>query len=146
MLKKLAKLGTSLATMGSTFYWGALPALAANDKVPLCPPATQPQPPGCKGGSPVGVDTGKIIQSAINLLFFVAFVVALIFLIIGGIKWMLSGGDKEGAGKAKETVTAALIGLAVVIGSWILINILFNFFGVSGGLSDLIIPVLKWEK
>lgn len=143
MRKNLVKIGAGMAAVASGFYWGVLPALAV--VVPLCPPKEQPQPPGCLAGVSAAVSTGAIIQSAVNLLFFVAFIVALVFLIVGGIKWIMSGGDKEGSGKAKDTVTSALIGLVIVIGSWVLINILLNFFGVATGISGLNIPILQWQ-
>ncbi|MBI3559283.1 hypothetical protein HY085_02710 [Candidatus Gottesmanbacteria bacterium] len=128
----------------SAFYWGALPALAAG--INLCPPEGQPQPPGCTAaGVGAPVDIGSVIGSGLNLLMFIAFVAALVFLVVGGIKWILSGGDKEGATKAKETITSALIGLAVVLGAWILINIVLNFFGSPGGLTKLIFPTIKWQ-
>ncbi len=148
MTKKLLKVGTALAAGVSSLYWGVLPAIAAgtSETVNLCPPTGQPQPPGCAGGVAQTVSINSIISSVLNLLLFVSFVIALVFLIIGGIKWMMSGGDKEGSGKAKETVTSALIGLAVVLGAWILINILLNFFGVTGGLSALTSPVLNIGK
>jgi hypothetical protein len=148
-MKKLAKIAAGIGTAASTFYWVTLPALAGDETVNLCPPqgSGKPKPPGClETGVSAEVSTANIIRSAVNLLLFVAFVVALIFLVIGGIRWVLSGGDKEGAGKAKETVTAALVGLAVVLGAWILISIILNFFGIPGGLVNLIVPTLQWQK
>jgi hypothetical protein len=137
MSKKLAKIATGLGIAVSTFYWGALPALAAGS-IDLCNNAS--------GVNVVGlcnVSLGGVVKTALNTVLFVAFVAALIFLIIGGIKWIMSGGDKEGANKAKETVTSALIGLVVVLGSWVLINVILNFFGASGGLSSLNLPNLQ---
>jgi len=68
-----------------------------------------------------------IVSKILSTILFVAFIAALVFLIWGGIKWIMSGGDKEGTTKAKETVTSALIGLAIVLGAWILINVVLNF-------------------
>lgn len=134
MKKNLIKLGI----VAGSFFLFAAPTLA----VGLCP-SNPPFPPGCNGTS---ADPNVIIPNVINLLLFVAFVAALVFLIIGGIKWIMSGGDKEGSGKAKETVTSALIGLAVVLGAWILINIVLSFFGVTGGISNLTLPSLTGAK
>lgn len=147
MKNKLVKFGMGIGAAVSAFYWGALPALAGTgDPINLCPPVGQPQPPGCTAaGVGAVVDIGKVIGSGLNILMFVAFVAALVFLVIGGIKWILSGGDKEGATKAKETITSALIGLAVVLGAWILINIVLNFFGSPGGLTKLIFPTINWQ-
>lgn len=135
MTKKLLKAGTALAAGVSSLYWGVLPAMAVVD---LCQQQGGVKIPGCTGG--VSVDV--IIGSVVNLLLFVAFIVALVFLIIGGIKWMMSGGDKEGSGKAKETVTSALIGLAVVLGAWVLVNIVIQFF-TGGSLQNLTFQNLK---
>ena len=140
MKNKLVKFGMGIGAAVSAFYWGALPALAA-DAIKLCPPDGQPQPPGCGAA----VNIGNVIGSGLNLLLFIAFMAALVFLVIGGIKWILSGGDKEGATKAKETITSALIGLAVVLGAWILINIVLQFFGSKEGLTKLIFPVINWQ-
>ncbi|MCL4397866.1 pilin [Patescibacteria group bacterium] len=140
MKKNLVKFGVGAGAALTTLYWGVLPALA--DTVGLCP-TQAPFPPGCDNGKATAISVGSIISSVLNLLLFVAFVAALIFLIIGGIKWILSGGDKEGTSKAKETVTSALIGLAVVLAAWILINILLSFFGVSSGLTGLTVPTLN---
>lgn len=81
------------------------------------------------------------LPGVINILLFVAFVAALVFLIYGGIRWIISGGDKEGTAKAKGTVTAALIGLAIVLGSWILVNIVLGLFGITA-TGDLQLPSL----
>lgn len=144
MKNKLVKWGAGAAATVSAFYWGVLPVWAAGE-IKLCPPDTQPQPPGCEKGVSQAVDIGKVIGSGLNFLMFVAFVAALVFLVIGGVKWILSGGDKEGATKAKETITSALIGLAVVLGAWILINLVLNFFGSPGGLAKLVFPVIDWK-
>lgn len=129
LLKIIAAAGAGL----SALLWQAVPAFA----IDLC----QSQQ-GLNITSLCGVTIDTLIPRIINTVLFVAFVAALLFLIIGGIKWIMSGGDKEGATKAKETVTSALIGLAIVLGSWILINIVLNFFGATGGLSKLEAPKL----
>lgn len=78
-----------------------------------------------------GLQLETALPNVINIMLFVAFVAALVFLIYGGIRWILSGGDKEGTAKAKGTVTSALIGLAIVLGSWLLLNVVLNLFGVE---------------
>lgn len=130
---KLIKIATGLGTAVSALYWLATPALA----IDLCAD-TQ----GLKVSGLCGVKVDTLVSTAINTVLFVAFIAALIYLIIGGIRWIMSGGDKEGTTKAKESVTAALIGLAVVLGSWILINIILNFFGSPEGLKTLTTPKL----
>ena len=138
MSKKLLKIGAGLVAGASSLYWGVLPALAVVS--PLCPDAAKTgiTPPGCGGTIPT---VQNIITFVLNILLFASFIIALVFLIIGGIKWIMSGGDKEGASKAKETVTSALIGLAVVLGAWILINIVISTL-TGGSLSTILVPSL----
>lgn len=125
-----------LLTTGATLsmlYWAAAPAMAAT----LCP--TDSQFAGLCNNTP---SAEGIVGWAINMGLFIAFVAALGYLIYGGIRWIMSGGDKEGTAKAKGTVTAALIGLAIVLGSWILINIVLQIFNI-GSVGSLTLPTLK---
>jgi len=52
-------------------------------------------------------------------------------LIIGGIKWVTSGGDKEKTAGAQQTLTAALVGLVIVFASWAIIKLIETFFGIE---------------
>lgn len=136
MKNKLAKVVSSGAALASSLYWAAGSVVA--ETASLCPKDAKLA--GLCNTSNLGVN--EIVRFILNTVIFVAFVAALVFLIIGGIKWIMSGGDKEGTSKAKEAVTAALIGLAVVLGSWVLINIVLSLFGIKGGISGLEIPTL----
>lgn len=84
---------------------------------------------------------GSLIGNAINLIFVAAAILALIFLIIGGVKWLTSQGEKEGVTKARETIVAAVVGLVIVFLSYIIINFLLNLF-VGVNLASLSFPSL----
>jgi hypothetical protein len=77
-----------------------------------------------------GFLSGQIIPFAISLLIFLVVLLSLIFTIVGGIMYMTSGGNKEGAAKAKNTITYALVGLAVGLGAFLISKILFTFLGM----------------
>jgi hypothetical protein len=77
------------------------------------------------------IQVGNIIPAALRILLIAAAVVALVFLIIGGIKWITSGGDKAQVESARGTVTSALIGLMVVLAAWALLTLVSYFFGVN---------------
>lgn len=139
---KIFKSITSIGTSLSLLYWAAIPVLAvggdpSTNGISLCPTNFSGSNTLCAAAS-----IGGIVQTIINVVLFVAFIAALIFLIYGGIRWIISGGDKEGTAKARGTVTSALIGLVVVLGAWILINLILQFFGIQGGLSGLQPPAL----
>ena len=132
-MKKLAKIASGAAVALSGLYWSVMPAFALN----LCPAgAGFNNVPGCNGTTNIE----NIVQFGINILLFVAFIIALVFLIIGGIRWITSGGDKEGTAKARGTVTSALIGLVVVLAAWVLLNLVIKVF-TGGSLSNLNVPV-----
>ena len=82
---------------------------------------------------------GGIVNAIITILFIVAALLALGFLIFGGIKWVLSGGDKSKVEAARGTIVAALVGLVLVFLSYFIMNLIFNFFGLNN-ISNLTIP------
>jgi len=55
---------------------------------------------------------GNIYNYLVN---YVVGPLAVIFIIIGGIMYMLSGGSKEAAERAKKTIIYAIVGLAIVV-------------------------------
>lgn len=83
---------------------------------------------------------GGLLQTLITIAFIVATLIALAFLIFGGIKWIMSGGDKAGVEGARNMIVAALVGLVIVFLSYLLLNIVFSFFGLSFG--DFTFPAL----
>lgn len=85
--------------------------------------------------------TGAIISSVVLLLFIIAALLALFFLIWGGIKWILSGGDKSKVEAARSTIIAALIGLVVTFLSFFLLTFVLSIFGIS--LANLTLPKLS---
>ncbi|MCL4397865.1 pilin [Patescibacteria group bacterium] len=80
-----------------------------------------------------GIDffTKQLIPFLISGALFIVFVLSLIFLVWGGIMWITSGGNKEGAAKAKATITYALVGLIIAILAFLALNIIGQFFGVN---------------
>lgn len=108
------------------FLLNAAPALAViNVQV-------QPNTPGVDPNTPVTT----VLNSALRIVFILAALLVLFFLILGAFRWITSGGEKEGVSKARSTIVNALIGLAIlalaffivtVVGQLLDINILGNF-------------------
>lgn len=90
-------------------------------------------------------DNTTVIRNIINILFVVAVTVALIFLLLGGIKWITSGGDKTKVTEARGTLTAAIVGLMITFLSFFIISVVSFAFGIKGG-SIFVIPQLRNEK
>lgn len=80
-----------------------------------------------------GIDffTKELVPFLISVALFLAFVLSLIFLIVGGIMYMTSGGNKEGMTKARTTITYALIGLVLALLSFIILGIIGQLFDVN---------------
>jgi hypothetical protein len=62
-----------------------------------------------------------------------------IMLIIGGFRYLASGGNSKGAETAKNTITFAVIGLVVALSSFVILNLIAEFTGVKTIL-DFVIP------
>ena len=85
-------------------------------------------------------DFGGIIGTAIIVIFIVAIVIALIWLVIGGIKWITSSGDSSKVEAARNQIIAAVIGLIIVFLSFFILNFVLSLFDLS--LTNIEIPVL----
>lgn len=85
--------------------------------------------PGCGGGSVSGRNApitfiGNLIAEVIK---YVA-VIAVIALMIAGIRYLLSAGDEEKTNKAKTTIIWALVWVLLSISSWYIINLINNLY------------------
>lgn len=74
---------------------------------------------------------GSLVGGAVGLIIIFALIIAFFFLIIGGIKWITSGGDKAQVEAARNQITNALIGLAIVAGAWAIMKLIGFFFGLD---------------
>jgi TRAP-type C4-dicarboxylate transport system permease small subunit len=70
-----------------------------------------------------------VLQSFINTVLSVTFVVAVLFLIIGGYQYITSTGNPEAIQKAKNTILNSVIGLIVIILSYAIVRFVFGILG-----------------
>jgi hypothetical protein len=78
-----------------------------------------------------GLQPSGFVAAAINLLLGASGIMAFFILLIGGVQWILAGGDKEGTEKARKKITSALVGLAIVFSAYALIFIIQTLFGID---------------
>lgn len=71
------------------------------------------------------------LPNLITALIAFAGITAVVFIILGGIKFITSGGDELKVSQAKSTVTFAIIGLVVVVLSYAIIRTLQVVLGVG---------------
>lgn len=87
-------------------------------------------------GDPSGL-VARIVKSILTLLIIVAFIIAVIWNILAGLKFITASGDPKGISEAWSRIYWGLIGLVVVVGSFAIIKMVEQFFNIdiiSGGL------------
>ncbi|MEN9407348.1 MAG: hypothetical protein RLZZ455_564 [Candidatus Parcubacteria bacterium] len=81
---------------------------------------------------------GTVFGNLINFIFVAAVIIALGFLIYGGVRWITSGGDKGGVETARNTIISAIVGLVVIVLAYFILNsLVLPFLGIEGGFSGL---------
>ncbi|MCX7997056.1 MAG: hypothetical protein N2691_04895 [Patescibacteria group bacterium] len=56
-----------------------------------------------------------ILTFVIRVFFVIAGLVALVYLLLGAFEWITSGGDEEAVGSARKKITAAIVGVILVV-------------------------------
>ena len=77
------------------------------------------------------LNAASIISRLIGIILVVAAIVFFFVLVIGGVRWILSGGDKGQTEAARAQITAAIVGLVIVFAAWAITKLIEGFFGVS---------------
>ena len=120
-MKKVAVIFSAAAS-----YLALAPLVFAQTNVNICP--TGQFAPLC------AFTTGSVpgmISAGITIMFGIGVIIALIFLIYGGIKWITSGGDKQAVAAAREHIIAAVVGLVIMFLAWFILNFIMGLFGIG---------------
>lgn len=67
-------------------------------------------------------DLETFLGNAINLILIIAGVAAVAYLIWGGLTYITAGGDSEKASKGRTSITNAIIGIIIIMGSLAIYN------------------------
>ena len=65
---------------------------------------------------------GDLAKDFVNIMLFAVGILAVIMLIWGGIRYVLSGGDSGAVSSAKKTILYAVVGLIVAILAYAIVN------------------------
>ncbi len=91
---------------------------------PLC----LPNSPFSGSGGVAGATTlGDLVVKVISILLFIAGIVAVIMSIIGGYYIMTAAGNPTQAANGRKTLVNAIIGLVIVVMSYVVIQVIVNF-------------------
>lgn len=86
---------------------------------------------------------GTVVRNLIIAILVIATVIALFFLIYGGVRWILSGGDKAKVEAARNTIVAAIIGLIITFLAYFILNLVLGLFNLS--FANLELPSLTGQ-
>ncbi|MBN2854298.1 hypothetical protein JXK06_02055 [Patescibacteria group bacterium] len=119
LLKNLAAFAIIAAFLVPVF---AMPALAQTEDVF----GTDPISVGLDNSLGDEQDPREVIGRFIKLALGFLGLIAVGIILVGGFKWMTSGGSEEKTGEAKKLLGAGVIGLIIVLASWGLATWLIN--------------------
>ena len=75
-----------------------------------------------------------VFKQVTNTILYIVGIIAVIMLIIGGIKYVISGGDSKKVTDAKNTVLYAIIGMVIAVFSYAIVT--FVLSALPGSESD----------
>ena len=88
--------------------------------------------PECGGtDEAAGGKLNNIIRLIVNIFSLIVGVIAVIMIIIGGLKYITSGGDSGNISGAKNTILYAVVGLVVVALSQFVVRFVLNKVGTA---------------
>jgi|GEM_PF-384511 len=80
-------------------------------------------------------DIGVLVSRGLAMGLIIASLLTIIYLLMGGIQWITSAGDKNNLESAKGKITNAVFGLVIVVAIWAIFLILRTFLGLPIGVT-----------
>lgn len=74
----------------------------------------------------------EVLTFVLRFFFIIAGLIALLYLLLGAMAWITSGGNKESVEKAREKIQAALVGMILVFVVLAIVVVVENIFFVDG--------------
>ncbi|KKS96227.1 MAG: hypothetical protein UV71_C0001G0101 [Microgenomates group bacterium GW2011_GWC1_43_13] len=76
-------------------------------------------------------DLGLLFKNIVSYALGFAGIVLFILLLVGGFKFITSGGDPKAVESAKKTLTSAIAGLFIILVSYLIMILISNILGVD---------------
>ena len=90
----------------------------------------------------IDINNGTFLGKIVTIIFIVAVILTLAYLIWGGIKWVVSGGDKTKVDEARKAIVAAIVGLVIVFLSYFILRFVVGLFLPNFDPSNVTLPNL----
>ena len=74
---------------------------------------------------------GVVLGNILSFVMFAGVLVCLMFILLGAIEWITSGGDSGKVEKARNKITNAVVGLLVLSATLAVFSLIQNFLGVT---------------
>jgi hypothetical protein len=105
----------------------AVPAADAGavNLFPACNSVANKNSAVCKDS---GDDVGTLIQTVVNILLYVLGAIAVIMIVVGGIRYTTSNGEASQIKSAKDTILYSVVGLVVAMLAWAIVNFVVGMF------------------
>lgn len=81
---------------------------------------------GDEGGNAISL--GERIRTVVNILLYILGAIAVVMIVIGGVRYTTSNGDSSAIKGAKDTILYAIIGLIVAILAYAIVNFVVDAF------------------
>ena len=78
---------------------------------------------------------GEFIVNLFQIALILGSIMTFVYLVWGGIQWITAGGNQEAAKSAKEKITDAVSGLAMLAAVWVIWRLIIYFLGISNSVS-----------
>ena len=80
-----------------------------------------------------------IFTTITNVMLFIVGAISVIMVVIGGLRYVVSGGNSTNITTAKNTILYAIVGLIIAIMAYAVINFVIGSFipGASGGVTNV---------
>jgi hypothetical protein len=73
-------------------------------------------------------DLGGSIKTVVNVLLYILGAIAVVMIVIGGIRYTTSNGDSSNTKAAKDTILYAVVGLIIAIMAYAIVNFVVGAF------------------
>lgn len=87
----------------------------------------------CLFGNENGCSGDGIFKTITNVMLFLIGAISVIMLIIGGIRYVVSGGDSTAVTNAKNTILYAVVGIVVALLAFAVVNFVIGSFANTNG-------------
>ena len=122
-MKKLIKqlliplfiLGIVAVPQGSVYAASAFDACGAANPSPVC-------------ASKNDKEVDSILKTLVNTLIYILGAIAVIMIVVGGIRYTTSNGDASGIKSAKDTILYAVVGVVVALLAYSIVNFVLGRF------------------